>query len=71
MKYEAQKITLKDGRSCVLRSAEKPDAAEMLRYMVQVLSETPYLLSTSEEFAQMPLKRKKLSSKTPLQPIAP
>jgi len=57
MKYEAKEITLKDGRTCILRSAEKQDAAEMLRYMVQVLSETPYLLSTSEEFAQIPLEK--------------
>lgn len=56
MKYDAREITLKDGRVCTLRSAEKQDAAEMLRYMVKVLSETPYLLSTSEEFAQMPLE---------------
>lgn len=57
MKYEARKLALKDGRTCVLRSAEKQDAPEMLRYMVQVLSETPYLLSTPEEFAQMPLEQ--------------
>ena len=57
MKYEARTLTLKDGRACVLRSAEKTDAAEMLRYMVQVLSETPYLISSPEEFAAMPVEK--------------
>ena len=57
MKYEARSITLKDGRVCTLRSAEKGDAAEMLRYMVQVLGETPYLLSSPEEFAAMPVEK--------------
>lgn len=57
MKYEARTITLKDGRTCTLRSAEKTDAAEMLRYMVKVLSETPYLLSSPEEFAAMPVEK--------------
>ena len=57
MKYAAREITLKDGRTCVLRSAEKTDAAEMLRYMVQVLSETPYLISSPEEFAAMPVEK--------------
>jgi len=57
MKYETREITLKDGRTCVLRSAEKKDAAEMLRYMVQVLGETPYLLSSPEDFINMPLEQ--------------
>ena len=57
MKFAAKEITLKDGRRCTLRSAQSSDAAEMLRYMVQVLSETPYLLSSPEEFAQMPLEQ--------------
>lgn len=53
MKYAAREITLKDGRVCTLRSAEKGDAEEMLRYMMQVLGETPYLLSAPEDFAQI------------------
>ena len=57
MKYPAKEITLKDGRRCTLRSAEKADAAEMLRYMVQMLGETPFLLSSPEEFAAMPLEK--------------
>lgn len=57
MKYKARELTLKDGRTCILRSAEKKDAAEMLRYMVQVLGETPFLLSSPEDFAQMPLEQ--------------
>jgi len=57
MKYEARLITLKDGRTCTLRSSEKTDAAEMLRYMVQVLSETPFLLSSPEEFSAMPVEK--------------
>lgn len=57
MKYAAHEITLKDGRKCILRSPEKKDAAEMLRYMVKVLGETPYLLSSPEEFAAMPVEK--------------
>ncbi|MBR5232560.1 MAG: GNAT family N-acetyltransferase [Clostridia bacterium] len=57
MKYEARKITLRDGRTCTLRSPEKNDAPEMLRYMVQVLGESPYLLATPEEFAAVPIEK--------------
>ena len=56
MKYAAREITLKDGRTCTLRSAEKGDAQEMLRYMVKMLGETPYLLSSPEDFAQISLE---------------
>lgn len=57
MKYAQREITLKDGRKCILRSPEKKDAAEMLRYMVKVLGETPYLMSSPEEFAAMPVEK--------------
>ncbi len=57
MKYAAREITLKDRRTCILRSPEKGDAAEMLRYMVKVLGETPFLLSSPEEFAMMPVEK--------------
>lgn len=57
MKYAAREIILKDGRKCILRSPEKKDAPEMLRYMVKVLSETPFLLSSPEEFAAMPIEK--------------
>lgn len=57
MELKERQITLKDGRICTLRSPQKADAAEMIRYMVKVLGETPYLLSSPEDFLQMPLEK--------------
>ena len=54
MIYPSETITLRDGRSCVIRSVEPEDAAAMIRYMKTMLGETHYLLRTPEEFDYTP-----------------
>ncbi len=50
MKLPAEIVILKNGKTCALRSVEPEDAARMIAYMKIMLSETPYLLRTPEEF---------------------
>ena len=50
MVFPAETVTLRDGSSCVIRSAEPEDAAGMLKYMKGMLGETPFLMRTPEEF---------------------
>jgi len=50
MIYSAEKLTLRDGRDCTIRSVEPEDAPRMLEYMKIMLGETPFLLRTPEEF---------------------
>ena len=50
MKLAAESLTLKNGKTCVLRSVEPEDAERMIANMKIVLGETPYLLRTPEEF---------------------
>ena len=50
MIYPAEKLKLRDGSSCTIRSAEPEDAVPMIRYMKTMLGETHYLLRTPEEF---------------------
>ncbi len=45
-----EKLLLKDGTVCVLRSAEPEDAQRVIAYMTIMLGETPYLVRTPEEF---------------------
>ncbi|MBQ7726100.1 MAG: GNAT family N-acetyltransferase [Clostridia bacterium] len=54
MIYPAEALKLKDGRSCIIRSAEPDDAPIMLQYMKIMLGETPFLLRTPEEFDYTP-----------------
>ena len=54
MIYPAEKITLRDGRNCTIRSVQPEDAPGMLRYMKIMLGETPFLLRTPEEFDYTP-----------------
>ena len=49
MKREARIVTMKDGRSCLLRPVRPEDAAGLLNYLKQSTRETPYLLRTPEE----------------------
>lgn len=49
MKFEHRTITLKDGRSCILRPTHPDDAAEMIDYMKQTAEETRFVLRTPEE----------------------
>lgn len=50
----AEKLILRDGRNCTLRSVEPEDAVKMLQYMKIMLGETPFLLRTPEEFRYTP-----------------
>ena len=50
MKMAAETWILKNGKTCVLRSAEPQDAARMIAYMQTMLGETPFLLRTPAEF---------------------
>ncbi|MBO4299002.1 MAG: GNAT family N-acetyltransferase, partial [Clostridia bacterium] len=55
-------LTLRDGRCCTIRSVEPEDAAKMLQYMKIMLSETPFLLRTPEEFDYTPEEEARLLS---------
>ena len=50
MRLPAESLFLKNGKTCVLRSVEPEDAERMIAYMKIMLSETPFLLQTPEEF---------------------
>lgn len=56
MIFSETTVTLKDGRSCLLRSPTGADAQLMLDYMHTVLDETPYLLRSGSEFC-MPAEK--------------
>lgn len=49
MKYNAEKITLKDGRVVVLRSPELTDAEALIKFVQQTAYETKFLISEPEE----------------------
>ena len=54
MKRPAETLLLKNGKPCLLRSAEPEDARQMIAYMKIMLGETPYLLRSREEFDYTP-----------------
>ena len=54
MKRPAETLLLKNGKPCLLRSAEPEDARQMIAYMKIMLGETPYLLRSPEEFDYTP-----------------
>lgn len=49
MTFEQKTISLKDGRTAILRSPVPGDAAGCLEYMKRTAAETPYLLRTPDE----------------------
>ena len=49
MKFDAKTITLKDGRSAVLRLPTAADAEDMLNYLIETAGETEFLLAYPEE----------------------
>ena len=55
MFFEPKTITLKDGRSAILRSPEPDDAEEMLEYLRMTSSETDFLLRSAGEELTMTL----------------
>lgn len=57
MIFQQKQITLKDGRTAILRTPEISDAAEMLAYITKACGETEFLARYPEEWASMPLER--------------
>ncbi len=49
MKFDERTVTMKDGRTCVLRPAVPEDAEELLRFMRTIAGETPFLLRNPDE----------------------
>lgn len=49
-------VTLKNGKLCILRSAEAADAAAFARYSLRVRTETDYLLAGADEAEHDPLR---------------
>ncbi len=50
MVYRAETLMLRDGGEYIIRSVEPEDAQHMLQYMKIMLGETPFLVSTPEDF---------------------
>jgi len=48
---ESKLFTLKDGRSCLLRSARIGDADNLIAFMVLAAAESPYLISYPDEIS--------------------
>ena len=59
MEYEAKEVACKDGRTATLRSAQLGDAAEMVRYLVDVCGETEFLLAYPEERQNLTIERER------------
>ena len=51
MLCKTKKITLRDGRTAILRPPEKSDAAELIAYLTKACGETDFLRSYPEEWA--------------------
>lgn len=49
MKFQPRTITLKDGRTCVLRPTHPNDSADMIEYLKITAAETPFLLRYPDE----------------------
>lgn len=49
MHFEERTITLKDGRTCILRPTAPDYAADMIEYLKITSAETPYLLRNPDE----------------------
>ena len=48
MEYQNKTITLKDGRTALLRAVCKEDAIPMIAYMKACYEQTPYLLPSQQ-----------------------
>jgi len=57
MYFEPIEIVLKDGRKCILRTAEIADAQEMLAFRIKSISETDFLLQYPEEMADYDIEK--------------
>ncbi|MBE5960322.1 MAG: GNAT family N-acetyltransferase [Lachnospiraceae bacterium] len=54
MVLEEKKVTLKDGRSAVLRNIRMEDAADLITYLKVTAAETPFLIREPEEIRITP-----------------
>ena len=68
MYFAPKKITLKDGRTALLRSPLPSDAEAALEYMKITAGETPYLLRTPEEIRLTVADEEKFLSRFPENP---
>lgn len=49
MVFETKNVTLKDGGAAIFRSPERTDAKEMLEYLLEISTETHFILRYPEE----------------------
>ncbi len=49
MKFEEKTVSLKDGRTCILKPTTSEYAAEMIEYLKITAAETPFLLRNPDE----------------------
>lgn len=59
MECEAKEVACKDGRTAMLRAAHPDDAAEMVRFLVDVCGETEFLLAYPEERQSLTVERER------------
>ena len=58
MRIDKKEITLKDGRTCLLRSPETEDAEQLVRYVKATATETDFTIRYPEE-ADIPVEQEK------------
>ena len=54
MRFPERAVTLKDGRTCLLRPATPDDAPAMIAYMKETAAETEFLLRYPDEVDRPP-----------------
>lgn len=59
MKCEEREVICRDGRAALLRSAHPDDAAEMVRFLLDVCGETEFLLAYPEERQNLTIERER------------
>lgn len=59
MKCEEREVICRDGRAALLRSAHPDDAAEMVRFLLDVCGETEFLLAYPEERQSLTVERER------------
>ncbi len=59
MIFKPKEITLKNGKTALLKTPEISDAAEMLAFITQSCGETDFLLRYPEEYAGMTVEKEK------------
>lgn len=59
MKCEEREVICRDGRAALLRAAHPDDAAEMVRFLLDVCGETEFLLAYPEERQNLTIERER------------